>query len=807
MTISYNWLSEYIPGIPAPEELSGILTAVGLEVESMESFESIPGGLKGLIVGEVLTCDQHPNADKLKITTVDTGNGAPLQIVCGASNVAAGQKVIVAPVGVTIYPTNGEPLTMKTAKIRGVESQGMICAEDETGLGTNHDGILVLPTDLAVGSSVSAYFQPYTDIIYEIGLTPNRMDAMSHFGVAKDVCAYLSYHQDKEIRATSPYPTRFEADNNSLPISVNIDNTVACQRYAGVSIRNIKVGDSPLWLKNRLQSIGLRPINNVVDVTNFILHETGQPIHAFDADAILEQKVIVKDLPAGTPFITLDGKERKLANDDLMICNPAEGMCIAGVFGGMQSGVKESTTSIFLESAWFNPVTIRRTSVRFGLRTDAASRFEKGVDISNTVNVLKRTAFLVKEVAGGEISSPIVDVYPDPKPKQQVNIKFDYLKKLSGKYYSPEATKKILSALGFEILTETPESLDVAVPYSKPDISLPADIVEEVLRIDGLDNVELSGAITIRPSVDENAAKEALREKVSGFLVGQGFNEIVTNSITNSSYFSEEQLGSAVKMINSLSVELDVLRPSMIETGLEAIVYNTNRRSSHLQLFEFGKTYQTSGLGKYSEQEHLTLYSTGALSQNWKGQIHHNDLFRAKAVAGSIAELCSLSNIVFTNSVGEPGNLKLTITADGVEIGNLIQVTAKQLQQFDLKQPVFVIDFNWLGLVAASGTRITYQETAKFPVVQRDLAIVVEKSTQYAVIEEVIAKLNIQKLKSINLFDIFEGAKLGAGKKSMALNFTFLDNEKTLTDKEVESMMSRLTGALEKSLGAEVRKS
>ena len=492
MTISYKWLSEYLPVTVDPERLSRILTSIGLEVESMTKYEEAKGGLKGLLIGEVLSTEKHPNADKLTLTKVSIGNGEPLQIVCGAPNVAAGQKVVVAPVGTTIYPTTGDPLTMKVAKIRSVESYGMICAEDEIGLGTSHAGILVLPADAKVGTTAVEYFKPYEDWIYEIGLTPNRMDAMSHWGVARDVCAYLSHHDKKDIKPKLPTSNSFKADNTSLTIEVKVENEAACPRYSGVSIANVTIKESPKWLQQKLKAIGLRPINNIVDITNYIQHETGQPLHAFDADAITGKKVIVKNLPEGTTFVTLDEKERKLSAEDLMICNATEGMCIAGVFGGLHSGVTSATKNIFLESACFDAVTIRKTSFRHGLRTDAASRFEKGTDISATVNVLKRAAMLIKEIGGGEIASDIVDIYPQPKEKTQVAMKYHYLKKLSGKNYHPDTVKDILDSLGFEMLKEGIDELRVAVPYHKPDISLPADLVEEILRIDGLDNVDYS---------------------------------------------------------------------------------------------------------------------------------------------------------------------------------------------------------------------------------------------------------------------------------------------------------------------------
>ena len=531
MTISYNWLSEYLPEKIEPEKLSKILTSIGLEVESMEPFEAIKGGLKGLIIGEVLECAKHPDADKLSLTKVNIGNGEPLQIVCGAANVAAGQKVVVATIGTTIYPSTGEPMTMKKAKIRGTESHGMICAEDEIGLGQSHDGIMILPSTAAVGTPAAEYFDTYSDIIFEIGLTPNRMDAMCHLGVAKDVCAYLSHHNKKDTNVKSPFKNNFKVDHQGLQMEVVIENATACQRYAGVSLQGVTIADSPKWLQQKLKSIGLRPINNIVDITNFILHETGQPLHAFDADAIKGKKVIVKNLPEGTPFITLDEKERKLSAEDLMICNTTDPMCIGGVFGGLHSGVTATTKNIFLESAWFNPISIRKSSVKHGLRTDAATRFEKGVDISNTVNVLKRAAAMIKEIAGGEIASDIIDVYPDPKEKTEVGLKYHYLKKLSGKNYHGDTIKNILTSLGFEMIKEGMDELWVKVPFSKPDITIAADLVEEIMRIDGLDNVDIPQMITIAPAVETLAHEATYKEKVADYLTGLGYNEIFTNSI------------------------------------------------------------------------------------------------------------------------------------------------------------------------------------------------------------------------------------------------------------------------------------
>jgi phenylalanyl-tRNA synthetase beta chain len=813
MTISYNWLSEYLPWPIEPEKLSKILTSIGLEVESLTFYENVKGGLSGLVVGEVLTVTQHPNADKLKITTVNIGVEAPLQIVCGASNVAVGQKVIVATIGTTIYPSTGDPLTMRVAKIRGEESFGMICAEDEIGLGTSHDGIMVLAADTTVGTPAATLFEPYQDWVYEIGLTPNRMDAMSHLGVAKDVCAYLTHHE-KEAKPVTPFSNSFSPDQNNKTIAVSIENEAACKRYAGVELTGVTVSDSPSWLKNRLTAIGVRPINNIVDVTNYILHETGQPLHAFDAAAITGDQVIVKNVAAGTSFTTLDTKERKLQDTDLLICNATDPMCIAGVFGGAASGVHAGTTSIFLESAWFHNTTIRKTSLHHGLRTDAATRFEKGVDIASTVQVLKRAALLIKEVAGGSISSDVTDIYPNVTPKTEVAVKYHYIKKLSGKNYHPEAVKKILTALGFEVLQEGIDELRVAVPYSKPDISIPADLVEEILRIDGLDNIEIPTTITISPAVEVASAKEVIKEKTANFLVGKGFVEIFTNSITNSQYFTPAVLETAVKMINNLSADLDVLRPSMLETGLETIAYNCNRRNHNLRLFEFGKTYATSGSGQYSEKEHLCIYLSGLdTEEGWRVKSKEQDLLMAKGILQAVATLTGLPPISWSlvdsanDTTKDAEGTCVAATVGGHTIATLQEVSPKKRQQFDIKQGVVFVDIDVAALVtAAEKQKIVYTEVSKFPAVQRDLALVVDRSVTYAAIELAVGTVKLPKLKGIRLFDVFESDKLGVNKKSMALSFTFVDEEKTMTDTETDSMVSKLISAFEKELGAEIRK-
>lgn len=808
MTISYKWLNDYLPEEIEPHRLSAILTSIGLEVEILEPFESVEGGLKGVVVGRVIECKQHPNADKLKLTKVDIGGAEPLQIVCGAANVAADQKVLVATVGTIIHPTGGQPVTMKAAKIRGEESLGMICAEDEIGLGTSHEGILVLPAEATVGTPAADYFKLHTDWIYEIGLTPNRMDAMSHLGVAKDVCAYLSYHNKKEVKPVSPFTNNFKADNHSLLIKVIIENTEACKRYSGVTISGILVKESPKWLKDKLLSIGQRPINNIVDITNFVLHETGQPLHAFDADDIKGNTVIVKNLPQNYTFTTLDEKQRKLDSQDLMICNIEEAMCIAGVFGGAKSGVKPETKNIFLESAWFDPASIRKTSFRHGLRTEAAIRFEKGVDISNVVNVLQRAALLIKEVAGGEISSDIIDVYPSPQEKTQVSINYTYLTKLTGKYYSPEDVKRLLASLDFDIIHEKAGVLSVAVPYSKPDITLPADLVEEVLRIDGLDNVDVSNSMTISLSGDENIFKESLKEKIAGYLTGAGFSEIVTNSITNSQYYNEDELASSVRMINNLSADLNIMRPSMVETGLEVIAYNTNRKNKDLQLFEFGKTYHSSKVGDYHETEHLALYLTGeSQPDTWKSKHNNIDFYRAKGIANAIIHLCGLDKLHFETTTAGRFSLLTAGIVNNETLATVSEVSTNKLKSFDIKQPVFFIDFNWSLLLRLTGSRkIIYKEVSKFPAVHRDLAVIVHRDVTFDAIENAVEKLKISTLQQVQLFDIFESEKLGAGKKSMAVSFTFMDEEKTLTDKEIDATMNRLIRNFETELNAEIRK-
>jgi len=801
MTISYQWLSAYLPQTISPEKLSTILTSIGLEVESLEKYENFKGGLAGLLVGEVLEVMQHPNADKLKLTKVNIGAATPLNIVCGAANVAVGQKVVVATIGTTIYPKAGSPITMKLAKIRGEASEGMICAEDEIGLSDNHDGIMILDASIPVGTAVSTLFDFYEDWIYEIGLTPNRMDAMSHYGVAKDVCAYLSYHE-APVSALSPYTKTLTVDNSVPVYSVNIEDYKACARYAGVVIEGVQVKASPAWLKNKLISIGLRSINNIVDITNYILHETGQPLHAFDAAVIKDQKIVVKKYPAGTSFLSLDGTERKLAATDLMISDPEKPLCIAGVFGGLNSGVKDATSSIFLESAWFDNVSIRKTSVHHGLRTDAATRFEKGVDIENTVKVLERAALMIQEIAGGKIGQ-VVDVYPHPATKNTVVLPLAYLKKLSGKQYPTEKVITILNSLGFVLLNQTADAIEVAVPYHKPDISLPADIVEEVLRIDGLDNIAIPSVITMSPSIDPLEQKEKFKDKIAQYLVGRGFTEILTNSITNSKYFSSESLQHAVTMLNNLSADLDVMRPSMLETGLEAVAYNINRRNHQISFFEIGKVYSKSAAGKYQEGEQLAIYLSGKQHEDgWRQKGVVQDFFVAKGIAEAVLNSIGVEAIEYQTK-----GQTIHILHKQTVLGLIEVVSAKKLQAFDIKQSVLYIQFDLSALLAYyQNHKVVYQEVSKYPSVERDLALVLPNTTTYEAIDHCIKAAKLNALSSTRVFDVFESDKLGHQKKSVAINFVFNAADKTLTDVEIDTMMKKLIGEFEKNIQAEIRK-
>lgn len=799
MIISYQWLLSYLPEPLPVADLSNILTSIGLEVEAVEAAEAIKGSLAGLVIGEVLTCEKHPNADKLKLTTVNIGSETHLRIVCGAPNVAAGQKVVVAPVGTTVFPLAGEPFEIKKAKIRGEESQGMICAEDEIGLGQSHDGVMVLPADARVGTLAKAYFNiPEPDFAIHIGLTPNRSDAMSHIGVARDVCAYLSHHNGKSYRVNLPsfeLPEKTASEN----IIVTIQAPEACPRYTGICISGVKVGPSPEWLQLRLQTIGVRSINNVVDITNYVLHEFGQPLHAFDADKIGGKQVSVKFLPEGSSFLSLDEKERKLTAHDLMICDEKEGMCIAGVFGGAHSGVTDTTGNVFLESAYFDPTHIRRTSVYHGLRTDAATHFEKGVDMSNVIPALKRAAALICELAGGKIASEVIDVYPQPLKPVTVEVSLNYIHKLSGKQYSKETVYEILQALGFAIEAGAQDDMiTVLVPSNKTDVAQPADIVEEILRIDGLDNIAIPERLNISLKSGKQMNRE-LREKIAETLCGAGFQEIVTNSIVNSKYYPERT--DLVRMLNSLSSELDVMRPSMLESGLEVIAYNCNRKNNNLFLFEFGNVY-TATESRYAEAPRLALWATGHVNpQHWNQPAKAVDVFYLK---GILQHLLSRSGIRQVNPSYAEGTV--TYKYKNEALCTLQSVPQQQRENFGIKQDVFFMEIRWdIWQKAMTARQIKYAEVPRFPAVQRDLAIVLDKNVTYQQVLDATKGLKIQALQDFDLFDVFESEKLGQDKKSYALSYTFQLTDRTLTDAEIDQLMQQLIQTYQTKLQAQIR--
>jgi len=809
MTISYNWLSDYLPQPIDPDRLGRILTSIGLEVEKQISYEEIKGGLSGVVIGSVLEVTQHPNADRLRLTRVDIGEAEPLHIVCGAPNVAVGQTVLVATVGATIYPLQGEPITLRKAKIRGEESQGMICAEDELGLGASHNGILILPEGLKPGTSAAEYFNPYSDIVYEIGLTPNRMDAMSHWGVARDVCAYLSHHERTETRPQLPNQTGLVGSTQKTPIHVEIENADDCPRYCGISLQNVNVGESPRWMQQRLKAIGVRPINNLVDITNYLLHETGQPLHAFDAAKIRGSKIMVKKLAAGTSFIALDDKARTLNEEDLMICDAEGGLCLAGVFGGKDSGVSDQTTNLFLESACFSGIGIRKTSFRHGLRTDAALRFEKGTDPGLCERVLLRAVQLIQEIAGGEVVGALTDLYPGKKEKNEIALSWQYLKKLSGKNYHPEAVRSILSALGFEILRESDNEFRVAVPTHKPDIEQPADLVEEILRIDGLDNIAIPTTIRISPSVTTEERPARWQEKIADLLAGQGYQEILTNSITNGAYYNEKESNELVRMINSLSQELDVMRPRLLETSLEVVAHNLNHKNGSLRLFEFGKTYRYSGGTEYQETPKLALILTGEWQEGgWSQPARKMDLFTLKSQVRVLFQWLGLVDVTEIYPDTEPQWMDpIEWQHRGTRFALGGQVTAEKMDRFGIKQPVFYAELDWqLIMDRVLQTRTKIHVLPKFPAVQRDLAMVVDRTLPWSMLESTVQQIGLENLQGIKLFDIFESDKLGVDKRSMAINLIFQHSEKTLTDAEIDGWMQQVMKALASECNAEIRK-
>jgi phenylalanyl-tRNA synthetase beta chain len=808
MKISYNWLKQYIHIPESAEEIGQTLTGTGLEVESVEPFESVKGGLKGLVIGEVLTCSKHPNADKLSITTVDVGGGSPLQIVCGAANVAAGQKVVVATVGTTVHPTKGEPFLIKSAKIRGEQSEGMICAEDEIGLGESHAGILVLDTKIANGTLATEFFNVQSDYVFEFGRTPNRADAASHLGVARDIKAA------KKRELKWPSVDHFEVDNTSLTIPVTVENSEACPRYSGVTISGIKVDESPDWLKNRLKSIGLTPINNVVDITNFVLHETGQPLHAFDADQIGGKKIIVKTLPAGTKFLTLDQKERTLSATDLMICDAKEnGMCIAGVFGGIKSGVSGKTVNLFLESACFSSQYIRKTGMHHGLKTDASFRFERGTDPNNTVYALKRAALLIKELAGGAISSEIVDIYSSPVGNRVIEVKDKNVNRLIGKMLPREEIFSILESLDIAVSNKKEDRFTVSVPPYRVDVTQEADVVEEILRIYGFNNIELTEMVGTDylaefPDKDPNKFKKSVGE----MLAGNGFYEILTNSLTNAAYHQKHQLtfaGEPVEILNKLSEEQGILRQTMLFTGLEVCSYNINRKQKDLKLFEFGKVYwkKDAAEGKYQEEERLALYMTGnSESENWQNKTRNVSYYDLAQQVAHVIQRSSVENIKQESLVDPLFDYGMKIIKGTKEIGKLGKVKTALLKDFGIKQEIFYADLSTALLFKSASPKFVVSEVPKFPEVRRDLSFVVDKKISFAEMKELVLATEKSLIKDIIAFDVYEGDKIPEGKKAYALGFTLLDGAKTLTDEEIDKTMTKLIAAFESKFEAVIRK-
>lgn len=805
MKISYAWLRQYIDIPETAEEIGQVLTSTGLEVESIESFETVKGGLKGLLIGEVLTCTKHPNADKLSLTTVDVGGSTPLKIVCGAPNVAAGQKVVVAVSGTTIYPLKGEPFTIKATKIRGEQSEGMICAEDEVGLGESHAGIMVLNTTLANGTAAAGYFNVESDHVFEIGLTPNRADAASHIGVARDIKAV------KNRTLTRPDVDAFKADNTNLIIPVEVENNEACPRYSAVTVSGVSIAESPDWLKGRLKSIGLTPINNIVDITNFVLHETGQPLHAFDADEITGKKVIVKTLPAGTKFKTLDDKERTLSASDLMICNAQEGMCIAGVFGGIKSGISAKTKNIFLESACFSPNYIRKTGMHHGLKTDASFRFERGTDPHITVYALKRAALLMKEIAGGTISSQIVDIYPNKIENRQIEVKEKNVARLIGKQIQKEQIFAILERLDINVISSQGDHFTVSVPPYRVDVMQEADIVEEVLRIYGFNNIELSEIagtdyLASFPAKDINSYKRRIGE----MLTGNGFYEILTNSLTHAAYTVRHNLtfeGRPVEMLNKLSEEQGILRQTMLFTGLEVCAHNINRKQKDLKLFEFGKVYWKTDSGAYQEEERLALYLTGNFeTENWQHQTRAISYFDVAQQVSHILQKSGLADIKQVETGHMLFEYGTKLMRGNQEAGILGKVKSSLAKDFGIKQEIFYADLSTSLLFKAASPKFVAQEVPKFPEVRRDLSLVLDKQVTFAEIRELVLATEKKLIKEVIAFDVYEGDKVPAGKKAYALGFTLLDEAKTLTDEEIDNTMKKLMSAFEGKMGAIIRK-
>ncbi|HNS29940.1 MAG TPA: phenylalanine--tRNA ligase subunit beta [Tenuifilaceae bacterium] len=817
MKISYRWLKDYVDFSESPEELAQILTSIGLEVEWIEKIEAVRGGLKGVVVGEVKTCTKHPNADNLTLTTVDVGGAELLNIVCGAPNVAIGQKVPVATIGTTLY-FNDQEITLKKTKIRGELSEGMICAEDELGLGSSHEGIMVLNPNATVGMPAADYFNLEDDYQLEIGLTPNRIDAASHFGVARDLAAYLGMRG--KAKAIRPSVDGFKVDNNSLHIPIEIVNPEACPRYSGVTISNVEVGPSPQWLVKKLRAIGLNPINNVVDVTNFVLHEIGQPLHAFDADKIEGKKVIVKPLPANTPFITLDGMERKLHCEDLMICNASEGMCIAGVFGGTKSGVTEATKNIFLESAHFSPTWVRRTAKRHGLNTDASFRFERGSDPSITVWALKRAAMLIKEVAGGQISSDIIDVYPNKIEEGKVELSLDYVTRLVGKELPIETIRTILNLLDINIISENNGMLDLSIPTYRVDVTRPADVVEEILRIYGFNNVEFTERVNSTLSHSEYPEMHKVINLISVSLSGNGFNEIMCNSLTKKAYYKDLTTypeNNAAEIINPLSSDLNAMRQTLLFGGLESILFNINHRKPNLKLYEWGNCYrvcqenksESNPLKAYSEELMLGIWLTGNINEeSWLVKPEEVSFYHMKGFLNGIFHKLGISDgdISTAEAPNDLFEFGIKLMLNGKLLGHYGFVAEKILKEMDIKQTILYAEIRWdIAFNFARKAKVSFTEIAKYPEVRRDLALLLDIGITFDQIKDLAHKTERKLIKHINLFDVYQGAKLGEGKKSYAVSFTLQDENKTLTDKQIDGTMQRLIQVFVKELGAQIR--
>lgn len=820
MNISYNWLKEYLDFDLQPEEVSAALTSIGLETGGVEEVQTIKGGLEGLVIGEVLTCVEHPNSDHLHITTVNVGGEEPLQIVCGAPNVAAGQKVVVAVNGTKLYDGD-EVFTIKRSKIRGVESNGMICAEDEIGIGTDHAGIIVLPADAVVGTPAKEYYNVKSDYVLEVDITPNRVDGTSHFGVARDLAAYLKQN-GKPTELKRPSVDAFKIDDETPAIEVIVENTEACPRYSGVTIKGVTVKESPEWLKNRLNIIGLRPINNVVDVTNYVLHEMGQPLHSFDAGKVTGDKVIVKTMPEGTKFVTLDGVERTLTDRDLMICNTEEAMCIGGVFGGLDSGVTEQTTDVFLESACFHPTWIRKTARRFGLNTDASFRFERGLDANNTIYVLKRAALLIQEVAGGKITGSIQDIYPNPVQPYTVELTYNKINTLIGKDIPVETVKSILASLEMEIVSETTEGLTIHVPVYRIDVQRDVDVIEDILRIYGYNNIEFSDSV--KSNLSYKTATDRgydLQNLISEQLCGSGFNEIMNNSLTRSAYYDELTTYPAshcVMLMNPLSADLNGMRQTLLFGGLESIEHNAKRKNGNIRFFEFGNCYdynvekkrEDATLAEFSEDYRLGLWVCGDRVENsWAHADEKATVYELKAYVENILIRLgvNLKKVVFGNLSNDIYSTGVSITTtSGRELGTFGIVNRKICKAMDIDFEVYYAELSWTLLMKETKkNKVTFSEISKFPAVKRDLALLLDKSVQFAEIEKIAEESERKLLKEVSLFDVYEGKNLPAGKKSYAVSFYLQDETKTLNDKQIDAIMQKIRKNLESKLGASLR--